>query len=156
MTEKLAKVMAEEMLKSLEGFSGEPYLCPAGELTIGYGHKIKEDEAFKRMSNQEAEVLLREDIDDVWSLLKDTIEEKVFNGLGVNQLAALISFVYNIGEGNWRKSTLLKKLNSGAGLKELALELERWVYVNGRKNWGLIKRRRTEKELFLSGANNAL
>ena len=156
MIEKLAKVMAEEMLKSLEGFSGEPYLCPAGELTIGYGHKIKGDEAFRRMSYQEAEALLREDVDGVWSLLKNTIEEKVFNGLGVNQLGALISFVYNIGEGNWRKSTLLKKLNSGVGLKELALELERWVYVDGKKNSGLIKRRRAEKELFLSGVNNAL
>lgn len=59
--------------------------------------------------------------------------------------AALTSFVYNVGEGNFRSSTLLRKLN--AGDPSACAEMKRWVYAGGRKLRGLERRRQAEFEL---------
>ena len=64
--------------------------------------------------------------------------------------AALASFVYNVGEGNFARSTLLRKLNQG-DLRGACHELSRWVYAGGRKLNGLVSRRATERELCLAG-----
>lgn len=60
------------------------------------------------------------------------------------QKAALISFTYNVGEGNFRSSTLLRRLNSGdhAGACD---QLTRWVYAQKKKLNGLVARRMSEK-----------
>ena len=63
------------------------------------------------------------------------------------QYDALVSFVYNIGETQFRKSTLLKRLNSGQ-CKEAAKEFDRWVYAKGKKLRGLVKRRADERSIF--------
>lgn len=60
--------------------------------------------------------------------------------------AALASFVYNVGEGQFSRSTLLRKLNAGDA-REACAELSRWVYAGGRVLTGLVKRRAAEREL---------
>src|SRR5699024_10985967 len=67
-----------------------------------------------------------------------------------NQLAALVSFVYNVGIGAFRHSTLLQKLNAG-DYHQAADEFPRWKYANGKIMRGLVVRRRRERELFLEG-----
>lgn len=66
--------------------------------------------------------------------------------LSETRYTALISFVYNVGEGNFARSTLLRKLNSGDGVGACN-EMTKWVYAGGRKLKGLVKRRQTEFEL---------
>lgn len=70
--------------------------------------------------------------------------EKYLNGknldLSQNQFDALISFIFNVGIGNFEKSALLATLDGE--------EFERWIYSNGKVLKGLQERRQHEKELF--------
>jgi len=67
-----------------------------------------------------------------------------------NQLVALGSFTYNVGESAFQNSTLLKLLNSGADINTVANQFNRWIYAGGKVVNGLINRRNAEKALFLS------
>ena len=65
-----------------------------------------------------------------------------------NQFDALVSFVFNIGDGAFAASTLLRYLNKGR-YQEAAVEFMRWIHAGGKRLDGLIRRRRAEQELFL-------
>lgn len=64
--------------------------------------------------------------------------------------AALADFEYNVGEGAFRRSGVLRKINAG-DLRGGCAELLRWVYVRGRVNRWQVKRRGIEHELCLQG-----
>lgn len=134
-------------LKKFEGLELCPYLDSAGKFTIGYGHLIKphEKNLLKRcISESEAERLL---INDVGTAEK-YVNEYVSVPLTQNEFDALVSFVYNIGGGAFKSSTMLKKLNSGNKIMA-ANEFERWIYAGGTKNKGLLARRMAEKKIFI-------
>ena len=67
--------------------------------------------------------------------------------LNQNQFDAMVSWVYNLGGGNLKASTLLKVLNSGdyAGVPEQML---RWNKAGGKVLEGLTRRRQAEADLF--------
>ena len=67
-----------------------------------------------------------------------------------NQLLAMASFTYNVGEDAFANSTLLRLLNEGLSKDKVALQFDRWVYAGGKVSNGLKKRRIAEKQLFLS------
>jgi lysozyme len=67
--------------------------------------------------------------------------------LNQNQWDALVSFVYNVGAGNFISSTMLKLLNQG-DYKGAAGEFPKWVHTNGQINPGLVRRRAAERALF--------
>ena len=67
-----------------------------------------------------------------------------------NQLLALASFTYNVGENAFAGSTLLKLLNNGTNKDIVAQQFDRWVNAGGKVNKGLEGRRKAEKQLFLS------
>ena len=67
-----------------------------------------------------------------------------------NQLLALASFTYNVGENAFAGSTLLKLLNNGTNKDIVAQQFDRWVNAGGKVNTGLQGRRKAEKQLFLS------
>lgn len=67
-----------------------------------------------------------------------------------NQLAALSSFSYNIGQDAFTKSTLLKLLNAGYNKPAVSSEFDKWIYAGGQVSTGLKNRRAAEKQLFLS------
>lgn len=137
--------MLSDLIKQFEGFSATPYKDSAGKWTIGFGHLIKNNETFGTISQAQAEELLAKDTSGAQS----TINNLVTVPLNANQRAALVSFVYNIGSGNFANSTMLRLLNSGdyAGA---AKEFERWIYAGGVVNSGLVSRRAKEKRLFQS------
>ena len=146
MTRKIPE-SAIELIKRKEGFKAKKYKCPAGYWTIGFGHKIQEGEIFKEpMTPQFADNLMRTEA----QYFADGVDRLVKVHLTDNQFTALLSFVYNFGLGQFKTSTLLKKLNDGKYLSA-ANELDRWVYADGKRSDGLIERRKEEKELFLSG-----
>lgn len=133
-----------DLIKRFEGLQTEAYRCPAGILTIGYGHThgVKMGD---KCSPSQAEAWLRQDC----LVAEMTIRMHVKKTLNQNQFDALVSFIFNLGAGDFIGSTLLIKLNDGdyAGA---ASEFGRWVNVCGRKFSGLVKRRAAEKALFLS------
>ena len=64
-----------------------------------------------------------------------------------NQFAALVSFVFNEGEGAFAQSTLLRKLNEG-GYGLVPACLKSWIFAGGRVQPGLVRRRAAEAALW--------
>lgn len=133
-----------EVIKQHEGLCLKAYVCPAGVLTIGYGHTGDVLEG-QEITEDEAERLLRNDV----SWAEDCVNESVEVSLTQNQFDALVSFVYNIGCNAFRSSTLLRLLNSG-NTEAAAQQFHRWNKGGGRVLAGLTKRRAHEAELFLA------
>ena len=131
-----------ELIKKHEGLRLEAYLCPAGKPTIGYGH-TKDVKLGDVITEEEAEQLLREDL----IVVENEINKHNLD-INQNQFDALVSFVYNVGVGNFRTSTLLKKIKTDPNDKTIANEFKRWVYSNGKKLPGLVKRREEEAKLY--------
>lgn len=76
----------------------------------------------------------------------------VYVPLTTEQLAAITSFTYNVGQGKLKSSTLLRKLNAGDYCGASA-EFQRWAYVRGKRYDGLYTRRTAEQSLFMKGTN---
>lgn len=137
------------LIKKLEGFSKKIYLCPAGKETIGYGHVILPGEHFPAsgISEEVAEKILCDDLGDIINGLNLILKV----GLNQNQIDALICFIFNIGIGAFRLSTMLRMINNN-DFNGAAKQFARWVYCNGKKIDGLVKRRAIEAELFKKSA----
>lgn len=144
------------LIKSFEGFRSRAYddLQPnvtitkasqvKGVLTIGYG-TTKNVKVGQVITESEAVELLKEDVS---SFVKG-VNSCVTVPLNQNQFDALVSFSYNVGLGNLKSSTLLKKLNN----KDYAGAAEQFLLWNksaGKVLQGLVNRRKKEKELFLT------
>ena len=137
---------AVSLVTRLEGFSATAYKDVAGFLTIGYGHKILPGENFgPSITPLEAENLLAQDMKKA----ADAVDSYVNVPLSETQRAALISLVYNIGGSAFANSTLLSKLNEG-DYQSAANQFDKWIHAGGSVSSGLIARRETEKEIFLS------
>ena len=138
-----------ELIESFEGFRSEPYKDVAGIWTIGVGsiygldgsrvtrdHRpITKEEAFGLMERD-----LKTTVNRLGNLIKVPVNE--------NQLAALASFVYNIGSGAFQRSTARMKLNR-QDYFGCADEFLKWKYANKRVIPGLLRRREAERQLFL-------
>lgn len=133
-----------ELIKRWEGFRHRPYICPGGVWTIGYGH-TKEARAYTWISKAQGETILRKDLKIYEAHVVDLVKVE----LNQNQFDALVSFCYNLGGGQLRSSTLLKKLNQGK-YDEVANWFGRYVYARRKKLPGLVARREDERRLFLS------
>ena len=131
-----------EKLMEMEGCRLEAYKDAAGVPTIGYGH-TKNVRMGDRISEYWAKEMLREDIEEAEWLVKE---------LGVakteGQLDALVSFVFNLGIGRLKKSTLLKVIRKGGSMQQIKKEFKRWVFAGGKQLPGLVKRREWEAKRF--------
>ena len=138
----------------------DPYLDPVGIWTIGWGHAITYQGRFLRgeadrmqvkaiypdgITLDQASVLLQGDLmnagRDVASVVSVSLND--------NEFGALTSFTFNLGIGNLRSSTLLKKLNANdrAGAAD---QFGRWIMAGGKVFSGLVARRAEERQLFLT------
>tara|TARA_R110001606_G_scaffold109237_1_gene234855 strand:+ start:152 stop:628 length:477 start_codon:yes stop_codon:yes gene_type:complete len=148
--------ISEEGLSLIKHFEGCPvngagdpvaYLCPAGVWTIGYGHtkRVKEHD---RWSMDHAEYILKEEIENDY---EKHIKELVKVKLEQHQFDALVAWVFNLGYGNLKDSTLLKFLNAG-DYHNVPAQIKRWnkATVDGEKIVldGLVRRREAEALLF--------
>lgn len=145
---------ALSIIKTSEGEKLTAYYCPAGIPTIGYGHTATVTKADvkngRTITDAEAERLLRVDIagfeKDVAKLIKVPLTD--------DQFGALVSFAYNLGAGALASSTLLKRINAKASLKDIEASWLQWnkARVNGvlKPLGGLTIRRQAEFDLFKS------
>jgi len=132
------------LIKAFEAFSADPYLCPAGKLTVGWGHVIRGADTFNPPISQErGEVLLRADLAAA-EIYLDALHPE----LTQNQFDALASFIFNVGLGAFEKSTLRRCLKAG-DIAGAANQFTRWNKSNGKVLPGLVKRREAERLLFL-------
>jgi lysozyme len=132
------------LIKKFEGCKLEAYKCSAGVWTIGYGHTagVKEGDV---CTQEEAEKLLRGDI----FKFEEYVQDSVKVDLDQSQFDALVAWTFNLGPGNLRSSTMLKKLNNGE-YESVPFEMRRWNKAGGKTLDGLIRRRQAESLLFES------
>lgn len=139
-----ASVDAYELIKQFEGLRLEAYLCPAGIWTIGYGHTSGvSPNSF--ITIQEADEYLHRDVAAIEMQLN-----KLNLSLRQCQWDAIVSFVFNVGIGNFKASTLLAKIRINPDDNSIIDEFLTWVYANGKVMRGLQKRRLTEMKLYFS------
>lgn len=135
---------AVALIKRHEGFRANAYLCPAGKPTIGYGI-TKNVKLSDTVTREQAE---RDLLEDILNERLPAIERLVTVPLSNNEVNALISFVYNIGVGNFQTSTLLRLLNDNYPRSVVAEQFSRWNRGGGQVLKGLVRRRDEEKRLF--------
>ena len=132
------------LIKEFEGLRLKAYKCPGGVWTIGYGHTAGVKPGMV-ISEARAEEYLMADL---------IASEKYLNDLRLainqNQFDALISFIYNVGTGNFSRSTLLRKVRANPQDNSIMDEFLRWVYSKGRVLPGLQRRRLAEMKLYFS------
>ena len=139
-----ASIDAYELIKQFEGLRLEAYLCPAGIWTIGYGHTSGvSPNSF--ITIQEADEYLHRDVATIEMQLN-----KLNLILRQCQWDAIVSFVFNVGIGNFKASTLLAKIRINPDDNSIMDEFLRWVYANGKVKKGLQKRRLAEMKLYFS------
>lgn len=131
-------------IKSFEAFSPIPYICPGGSRTIGYGHVLAKGEYYSRITLSDAEELLKHDL----AIVETAIIRNINVALSQNQFDSLVSFTFNVGAGSLQRSLLRQKINYGSSIDDISYEFLRWVYANGRKLSGLIKRRMLESRVY--------
>lgn len=139
-----ASVDAYELIKQFEGLRLKAYLCPAGIWTIGYGH-TSDVSPNSCITIQEADEYLHRDVASVELQLN-----KLNLSLSQCQWDAIVSFVFNVGIGNFKASTLLAKIRINPDDNSIMDEFLRWVYANGKVMRGLHKRRLAEMKLYFS------
>ena len=133
-----------EFIKSFEALRLQAYLCEANKLTIGYGH-TRNVRLGQTCTVAEAEQMLAEDI---------AIAEKAVNTikqeLTQNQYDSLVSLCFNIGNENFKTSTLYKKVNADPNDQAIKGEFVRWVWCKKKKSKGLTRRRIEEAKIYFN------
>lgn len=141
---------AAALCRRFEGFRAVPYVCPAGVWTIGYGSTRYEDGRAVQPGDlpvlqSQAEDMLQADLARFRVQLLGTSPGLVAAPTGAQ--SALLDFVYNLGVGRYRASTLRRKAEAG-DWEAAKGELMKWTRGGGRELPGLVARRRAEVALI--------
>lgn len=140
-----------DLIKQFEGLELRSYVCPAGVLTIGYGHTGSDVSPGQTITKEKAESLLRGDAESAQQCVSSFVSVE----LNQNEYDALVSFTYNVGPTAFVNSTLRRLLNQGADRKVVAEEFGRWVKAGSDEPVpGLVRRREEERKLFLKKMTN--
>jgi lysozyme len=128
-----------------EGMRRVAYVDPVGVVTVCAGH-TKTAKLGQVKTDEECAELLKQDAKHAEAAVRRLVKTPVTQ----RQFDALTSFVFNVGETSFAKSTLLKKINAfdcwGAGK-----EFSKWTYAGGQQLPGLVKRRADERKEWESG-----
>lgn len=136
-----------DLIKQFEGYSSKAYPDPAtggAPWTIGYG-TTKGVKPGMIITAEQAEKMLRDDVAKFESGVSSLITSPTTQG----QFDAMVSLAYNIGLGNFGKSTLLKKHNARC-YTCAADQFRVWNRANGKVMNGLTKRRAAERQVYMS------
>lgn len=136
-----------EIIKKEENFEEEPYIDATKNLTIGYGTLVKNYEELKKMKKITEPVAEKYLIRHVNDVCIPTIHRNLKIPITQNQLDSLCLLIYNIGQGNFVKSDLLKSLNS-SNFEKAKKDWMKWSYGGNKILRGLEKRRRMEIQMF--------
>ncbi|MEJ4088231.1 lysozyme [Galbibacter orientalis] len=139
------------LILKFEGYSGKPYLCPAGIPTIGYGNTYYPDGTKVTMNDKRTnKVKAKEMFFLIVKKYEDAVNNKVTTTLTQNQFNALVSFCYNVGVHAFSLSTLLKKVNNDCYDITIIDEFLKWVKINKKVSQGLKNRRKEELALYFT------
>lgn len=142
-----ASPQALALIAAFEGFAATPYRCPAGILTIGYGHAVRPGEDYSHgISEAQAMALLATDA----AAAAQAVVRLIDVPLRDQQRDALVSFTFNLGAGALQRATFRRAIRRGEH-EAVPAQLMRWVYAGGRVLPGLVRRRQAEGWLYAHG-----
>jgi lysozyme len=128
------------------------YLCPAGVATIGIGTTVypngKRVKMGDKCSLNDAYNYLRHDL----LVTENLVDSYTVDTLTQQQFDSLVSFSYNVGIGNFKTSSLLKKVNKNPNDSSIQKEFEKWTRADGEVVPGLVRRRKSEAWLYFHGS----
>lgn len=139
------------LIHGLEGCVLKPYLDVAGVPTIGWGTTrypsgVKVKMSDSAITRQQADEYAKHDIlyfeSKVDAFTRDDINQHQFN--------ALVSLMYNIGETEFRTSTVLKRVNANPNDPTIREAFSRFKYAGGKIDKGLVNRRQKEADHYFS------
>ena len=136
-----------KLIKEAEGFSAKAYQDVIGVWTIGYGSATTAGFPIKpqdTITEEKATEWLQQELSKVEVAIKSAVHVP----LTQNQFDALASLIYNIGVGNFQKSTLLKLINQQR-YQDAAQQFLVWNKAGGKEVKGLSNRRKKELDLFI-------
>jgi lysozyme len=140
-----------KLITKHEGLVLKPYLCPAKVPTIGYGNTYYEDGKKVTLLDQP---ITKERAFEMFKEIADrfakAVSQSVTSDINQNQFNALVSFAYNVGVANFKKSTLLKLVNANPNDPNIKNEFMKWKKANGVVLNGLIKRRNDESNYYFA------
>lgn len=139
-----------DLMHEFESCRLEAYLCPAKIWTIGWGNTYYADgtsvKSGDRISQEQANRLF----EVILSKFESQVYKSVKPMINSNQFSALVCFTYNVGIGNFLKSTLLKKVNLNPNDPTIIDEFMKWNKGGGVVLNGLTRRRKSESDLYFS------
>ena len=131
------------IIRTWEGCSLRSYKCPAGVITIGYGHtgsyKGKPLTLGMTITKEEAEELLKQDL-----VKYEKYVDNLHRDFNENEHSALVSFCYNCGPAS------LKSLCKNRTNEQIGNALLLYNKAGGKVLAGLTKRRKAERDLFFT------
>ncbi len=146
MTTLTLSVAGAVFIAGFEGFRQQSYVCPAGKLSIGYGHVIQPGEQFASLTPTAALSLLQQDAQREALPVSRALTRELMP----YEQDALISLAFNCGGSAIARSTLIRQINAGQPV--LAAEaFLRWNKIRRTVSRGLTRRRQAERTLFLAG-----
>ena len=143
---------ATQLIQEVEVFRSKVYKCQAGKKTIGYGFIDKNLIAKGSMTKDEANNILNVKVLVAGRHIRQLVGDVELTD---GQLAALVSLYFNIGESNFRNSTILKVIKSGR-MADAPAAIRMWVKYTDKKSGnkltskGLVMRRTREIKLWLT------
>jgi lysozyme len=138
----------KDLIKSYEGLRLSSYKCSANKDTIGFGNTFYEDGRPVKPGDTITLERANQLFDFIIAKFAAKVKQLVKSDINENQFAALVSFAYNCGVGNLQNSTLLKKVNANPDDLTIADEFMKWTKAGGKQLGGLIKRRKSESNLY--------
>lgn len=132
-----------EFIKLSEGLLLKAYQDSGGVWTIGYGHT----KGVKK-GDQITEFMATEYLKDDLRNSEQAVSLYVTSEINQNQFDALVSFTFNLGPGNLKSSTLLKRVNADPNDPDIERQFKRWIYCKGVVLKGLVKRREREAAIY--------
>lgn len=144
---KTSKEGLEHIMK-WEGLVLKRYICPAGKPTIGVGHVILPNENYQEITKEQAIDILAKDVER----FEKAVKKHIIVPLNQNQFDALVSFIFNTGEGGIINTGVQKAVNASM-FASVPAKLEEWskFKVDGvlKTNKSLLNRRKSESQLFM-------
>lgn len=135
------------LITSFEAFEPNPYICPAGKCTIGYGTTLYKSGL--KVTMQDPPISKEQAIAELMYHIENRCYHAII-GLSVVQCQfdALCSFIYNIGTGNFNSSTLRKLAVIDPNNPDIAGEFAKWNKSGGKVLNGLVTRRKAESDMY--------
>ena len=138
----------KDLIKRFEGCKLKAYKCPAGLWTISWGLTFYPDGT----KVKEGDVITQQQAEDYFNAIVDNFAKKVDalikSNVSENNFSALVSFAYNVGMGNFQRSTLLRKVNANPKDTTIRAEFMKWTRANNVVLKGLVRRREAEAKLY--------